>query len=332
MLIDFYYITDMADTKKQHYIPQFLLENFSVNEKHQINVFNKETGKKFVANITDIAHENHLYDIKTGKETRSLEPAFAELESDAAPIIKRIIERKSLGGLDEDNKVILSIFIAIQSLRTRYDIDNSKKMMIDFLRWALPIEMAASDYELPDELRSVNFSDLLKEAKIDVKDDFIKSLHFKSAADIAREVVPRILSMDWLLFETVPDEPFLIGDGAVVMTNEHPDFNKRGLGFAVPYIQIYLPLSNTLMLGLHSPLIKKDIREKRITLQKSDPVLAKKFIKISNPHFQALVSKRPLQLTKENVEYYNHLQVLQSGRFLYSRNDDFSLARDMLNL
>ncbi len=87
MLIDFYYITDMADTKKQHYIPQFLLENFSVNEKHQINVFNKETGKKFVANITDIAHENHLYDIKTGKETRSLEPAFAELESDAAPIL-----------------------------------------------------------------------------------------------------------------------------------------------------------------------------------------------------------------------------------------------------
>lgn len=322
----------MAGTKKQHYIPQFLLENFSFNERHQINAFDKETGKQWIANITDVAHENHLYDINTDKGTRSLEPAFAELESAASPIIKQIVERKSLRELDEDDKVILSIFITIQSLRTRYDIDNSKKMMIDFLRWALPIEIAASDYELPDELRAVNFIDLIKEAKVDIKDDFIKSLHFKSAADIAREVVPQILSMDWLLFETIPDDLFLIGDGAVVMTNEHPFFRKRGLGFAVPYIQIYLPLSNTLMLGLYSPLIKKDIRDKRITLQKSNPVLAKNFTKVSNPYFRALVSKRPLLLTKENVEYYNHLQVLQSGRFLYSKSDDFSLARDILKL
>ncbi len=52
----------MADTKKEHYVPQCYLKNF-VNENERIAVFDKKLLQSRLQRTTDIAMENYFYDI-----------------------------------------------------------------------------------------------------------------------------------------------------------------------------------------------------------------------------------------------------------------------------
>nr|QWP89203.1 hypothetical protein IHCLGBEB_00006 [Escherichia coli] len=72
---------------------------------------------------------------------------------------------------------------------------------------------------------------------------------------------------DWYL-ETRPERPFTcIGDNPVVLKNSN-DFGPYGnLGLAVRGIQIYLPLSSTLMLAMYCPSIREQMVRQKQHLQ-----------------------------------------------------------------
>ena len=57
--------------KNQHYVPQFILRNFTVGDGKQIHVFDKQDEKSFRTNIRNIAAETGFYnfDIKEYKFT-----------------------------------------------------------------------------------------------------------------------------------------------------------------------------------------------------------------------------------------------------------------------
>ena len=50
-------------TKKQHYVPQFYLKNFS-DESLQLYVLNKNIKKIDKSSVRDICYRNNLYEIK----------------------------------------------------------------------------------------------------------------------------------------------------------------------------------------------------------------------------------------------------------------------------
>ena len=67
-----------------------------------------------------------------------------------------------------------------------------------------------------------------------------------------KEIVPYILDKSWLLFKTPIIRPFYISDNPVVMQNKQYHNSPGSLGIAVPGIEVYLPISKTLVLGLYS--------------------------------------------------------------------------------
>jgi len=62
--------------KIQHYVPQFILKNFCLNENNQIYVFDKKTEKVFTTNIENVAAENGFYNFKRGDFIISIEQSL----------------------------------------------------------------------------------------------------------------------------------------------------------------------------------------------------------------------------------------------------------------
>jgi len=46
--------------KIQHYVPQFLLKQFTSGKKPQVWVFDKTTGKKFKSHVKNVASETKM--------------------------------------------------------------------------------------------------------------------------------------------------------------------------------------------------------------------------------------------------------------------------------
>ncbi|MBI5114870.1 DUF4238 domain-containing protein [Candidatus Poribacteria bacterium] len=93
----------------------------------------------------------------------------------------------------------------------------------------------------------------------------------------AKEFVPDFLGKERVLFETTRKHPFFISDNPIVLQNEMNQGPYSGLGVAAPGIEIYLPISSTLCLGLFCPSVAEEFQityEKTRMLNKATPALA----------------------------------------------------------
>ena len=64
-----------------------------------------------------------------------------------------------------------------------------------------------------------------------------------------------LLAKLWFLLPATQDDPFYIGDNPVARQNEQDHGPYGNLGFASAGIEIYLPISSTLSLGMVDPVI-----------------------------------------------------------------------------
>ena len=82
--------------KKQHYVPQFLLRNFSYGKKPKIFTFDKANCKSFGTSVRDSASENGFYNINLDGEKYTLEHKLSKLETICANTVKKICREESL--------------------------------------------------------------------------------------------------------------------------------------------------------------------------------------------------------------------------------------------
>ncbi len=82
----------MSHPKNQHYVPQFLLEQFTKPGTDQLFAFDKLTGRSFPTNIRNVAAEKAYYDITFEDAILTLEPSLSRVETNAAGIIQRLLE------------------------------------------------------------------------------------------------------------------------------------------------------------------------------------------------------------------------------------------------
>lgn len=110
----------MNEPKKHHYIPQFILKNFSFDDKGNIRYFNKRTNKITIQETRNVFMSQHLYrdEINSPDNPTKLEQDFGAFENE----ISKIIKSKFLKGdkitlnMEEDAK--LRLFFAIMGFRT----------------------------------------------------------------------------------------------------------------------------------------------------------------------------------------------------------------------
>ena len=197
------------EAKLQHYVPRFLLTNFSTGKKSQIWVYDKHKSVRFRTNVKNVAAEKGFYDLETGKGLISFESGLSSLESKAAKIIERLIRAKYLGELKDDDRSLLSAFFSIQFVRTkeyRIRYDNLAEGLAQSLK-----EFGMSEEEIYNNCGRPADS---------------KLFHLKSVVD-ADELVPFFLGKTWILHETKRSTPLCISDNPMTLHNEK-DFGWSG--------------------------------------------------------------------------------------------------------
>lgn len=106
--------------KNQHYVPQFILRNFTVDDGKQIHVFDKQDEKSFRTNIRNIAAETGFYNFDIKEYKFTIELGLSDLESSTCVAFEKIIKERSISNLDDDDRSKIAYFISVQIYRTRY--------------------------------------------------------------------------------------------------------------------------------------------------------------------------------------------------------------------
>jgi hypothetical protein len=308
--------------EQQHYVPKFLLKNFSHGKKPKVFVYDKSNDKRFHTNIKNVAAENGFYDMEVEDGLLTMEPGLSRLEASTSEIIKKLTTNKDIKRLSDDEVEILALFLAVQFVRTkehRLKFEHLGKQFIEKLR-----DLGTSEEQIKEMIGSPG----------EMPED--KLFGLKSLAD-AKEFVPHFLNKAWLLLETTPRHPFYISDNPITL---HNDINLKpygNLGLAVRGIQIYFPLSSNLCLNLLCPTIAKEFRtayDNMRFLDQITPGLADSTMKkptFARAFCDGFMNGTPIKVVEDNVTMINSLQVTFSSRFVYCEFDTFELVEKMIS-
>ncbi|ALM54078.1 DUF4238 domain-containing protein [Halomonas huangheensis] len=311
-----------TDVKKQHTVPRFLLDKFGFGKKgkkRRLYTFDKKSSRRFQQSVFDATTRNTFYNIENHPERASLEPILGIYETEAAPLIKRIIETNSIGWLSEVDRFKIATFIAVQRSRSYGEF-----LRIEHVVGALTGKLAAigsTREQIEEELGSEGSSER-------------KNLFLELILD-QRETVAHLMAKSWVLYETSTHDPFFISDNPVTLYNEVDMGFLGNLGVALKGIQIHLPLSSSLTLALTCPSISEAAingkRQVKALIAIASPLLQQ----LNNPLGlielgNAYESGNPIKQSANNVRFLNSLQVSFSEQYVFCEKDNFALAEEMI--
>jgi hypothetical protein len=304
-----------------HYVPRLVLKNFSAGKSLQIWVYDKATDRTFQTNIINVAAEKGFYDLEVDGAVLTLEPELANLETQAANILNALLGQKTLRVLNTSMRNILAVFLAVQFVRTkeyRLRFEHLGQSLIEALR-----ARGASE----------NGIATLTQGPQAISDGRLAGI--KSIREV-RDIVPHFLNKEWVLLETVSENPFYISDNPIVLHNSLNHRPYGNLGLSAHGIEIYMPISSTLCLGLWCPSIAQEYRTAYETLREYDqfaPRLADTFMqnaRTTRAYCEGIVFGTPISVVANEVTRLNSLQVMYSSRFVYGEYENFSLVKRMI--
>lgn len=315
-------ISLQTDVVRQHTVPRFLLKHFSSpgkGKRQRLYAFDKAAGRAYATTPDDATVRNTFYNLDNHPQRLSLEPLLGIYEHEAAPVIADLQRHKDIRRLTEGERYKLAVFVAVQRARTFGELERISGMIS-----VLTDKMEAIGSTKEQALEALGLS-----YEGDTRDIFLRQL--------VQQVphIEHLLNKDWYLVETKPEHPFYVSDNPVVLKNSN-DFGPYGnIGLAVRGIQIYLPLSSTLMLAMHCPSIREQkVREKQDlqNLLARAPHLIPRhmhpFEMLS--HVSRFTDYLLMPLTAEHVTHYNALQVEYAEQYVFCGENDFSLLERML--
>lgn len=304
----------------QHTVPQLLLRGFADPTTGEIWAYDKLTDKVFKTGTAGIGAEKGFYDYKVGGGLVTIDPGITKLEGAVDPTLKGIISSRSIAGLSESDRVLLSIFVAAQMMRVRRVRESIKSL---------------------NEIMVTKFRERgIDPTKIEnlgvVTEKAARLLSMKLVSKAAADFAPYIYDKSWLLFQASPPDTFWISDNPVTLHNENRDRFRGNLGLGVKGIQINLPIASDLSLGFYCKSLEAQIRKDYIRfkgLSLLDPRRAARAFR--DPLFiEALMrgfdEGKAATLPSLSVIHVNSLQVYFSARFVCSIGNHFELVRRMI--
>lgn len=311
-----------TDVVRQHTVPRFLLNHFSTSVKGKrlrLFAFDKVRGRAYATTPDDATVRNTFYNLDNHPDRISLEPLLGIYENEAAPVIAALQQHKDIRKLSDKDRYTLGAFVAVQRART-FGEQQRITGLIDLIA-AKVARMGASPDQVNDALGF--------DTERDHRNLFLQQLVNQASH------IQHLLEKDWFLLETTSEHPLYISDNPVVLCNDR-DFGFRGnIGLAVSGIEIYLPLSSTLILAMFCP----SIREKKIfEKQKLEFMLAfaPQHIPAHMRPFEMLEHVRRftdyllMPLRPEHVNRFNALQVEYAEQYVFCVQSNFALAQQML--
>jgi Protein of unknown function (DUF4238) len=288
--------------QNQHWIPKFLVKNFT-DADGRVYCLNIQTDTVTKPPPKYAACRVGFNDFQIDGETISFEDELEKIETQAAPVIKRIETSKSLAWLTEKQKRQVADFMAAQSFRT------------DTFYKGMDIGSSRQD-----------FGPLFTEL-------------WQSAFLVAEEVARR----QWALMVIGHDDVFYLGDHPLVLQLTENPSAAAELGFDVEGVEAFIPLAPKCALYMPCVSVSQQILsgyenaqiilgEPRITgYQLHVLELSQRVSRNAKPLYDALTTGVPLTATSENVENLNYLQCYWAHAAIYSNRRDFSFAKHVFS-
>jgi len=326
----------MTEPRRHHSVPQFLLKGFSQPRGRvlQTRVLDKMNSQVFAPSIKDTMVQHDFNAIKTEQGAMSLETYISQIESEAAPIIARLIQTETTAGLSEDERQVVATFVALQLIR-----GTGHRAQYRHLATALRKVLLERGFPVDDERFRIP----------DARDVKLQALH--AIATTLPEYAEHLWGKDMLIFKSPVQCEFIIGDNPVSMDN-HRDYGFKGnIGLAVRGIEIYLPISKRHTLGLWATDLAEEMRttiadarnkrgqvaalallgvgEVRVRARKNLVQLDAKLVTVERL-LQEVEAGGPVTSDSENIDRFNSMQVVYAERYLASASGYFDLAKRML--
>lgn len=317
-----------------------LLRNFASNSgckrgKEKIWVFDKRTDKRANPNIKNIAAQSGFYDIKLESELFSIEDGLSKLEDKVAPVLTKLVTSKTCASLSNEDRAWLATFCAVQFVR----VENFRQQTREI------------NQALIDKIRRLggNERDIAQNG-LGVDEESIKKFTVGFLIESLREFPHHFASKLWFLLEAPDGGHFYIGDNPVSLHNDQ-DFGPYGnIGLAVPGIQIYFPISPTLVLTMWDASVLRELEKQLEDVnQNHNQLVAAKLsgraridpqpaIELAQ-RLRAQLQNRILQvraggcekiMSDDIVTFVNSLQVMYASRFVMSKVNNFGLVERMI--
>ncbi|MEK6909283.1 MAG: DUF4238 domain-containing protein [Nanoarchaeota archaeon] len=295
-------------SKRQHYVNQAYLKNFRI-ESTEDSLFMYDKEKMSIARVktANVASENFFYD---RTEERIIEKTLAEFEGKCNVILKKVIEKEDLDQLISEEKELLATFLAVQFLR-------SKELRIDYKQIAEAVLERVAEKIVPD----------FKKGDIKVVEDSLSGLHVHTIFKESGHFAKLFLDKSWKLCINNSSIPFWTSDNPCAIHNDlEPEPFKSNLGIECKGFQLHFPLSSRLLLIIIDKNIKViDLSNaKEIKYPKKRSFYRNIDKKLDVPLFTLMPPKE--FVGGDRVTFENNLQVISATRFIFSSNEDFSLA------
>jgi len=295
--------------KKQHYVPQFLLRNFAIENTEKLFTFNKQEGRSFPTNVQDSASENGFYNIKLSNKKYTLEYKLGNLEVMASQVISKACEAESVSDFSEDEHKILCFFVAnllLRVKRLRMFTSQVNTELVGVLR-----KVGIESHEV------VGFNELNKD---EIKFQHINFLN-KELLNLANKFGDKAIG----LLRAPQNCSFIISDNPVVMHCYKPNqFNSRGV--SVPSVEIFLPISKKLCISFLCMDFYYELIEK-VAFSNENLVHNLSYEKSL---IESIQTGEASIITENQVEVVNSLQIMDSWSYIYNDSDNFDFVKDLI--
>lgn len=242
----------MTKKKNQHYVPQFYLKNFSINNNRKsIGVFHQE--KELFIRSSSIKHQGSK-DFYYGKDGL-IEEGLSQIESLLAPKLKDIIKTGVLPKKESDEHIALLIHIILTDLRNPTRINQTKNSFV---------KLKNEIKKFSPEANNVEFLD-------NIPHEFSVQLSINNY----RKILPLCFDLEYKILKSSHDSFFITSDFPVIRYNQlfenlRPQDSNQGYGNLG--LQIFFPISPNYCIIFYDSMIYKvgAKKEKTILLDKDD--------------------------------------------------------------
>lgn len=215
----------MPPYKKQHYVPQSYLKFFSRDGKN-LFLYNPKSNMYIRSSIKDLCYGDYF----NGRDIE-LEKNLSIGEKKQSEIIKKLVDQKSLDCLNDEEWLLLLLFIMLQSTRTK----QHREMIIECLEDIYNLYIIP-DMNLDFEVK-VNYPLAHLNGMLTAFTDFI----------LISDLYPVLVLND-------TDKSFICSDSPVVLYNNINIKEMRLRGYHSPGLQIFFPLNEKTLLLLIDPV------------------------------------------------------------------------------
>lgn len=325
----------MADTKKEHYVPQCYLKHFASTEQ-QINVFDKEKMEvRTNQNILNVAMENRFYDLNLfdmykkaeSDEQEKIKKEIGKLigndnvEAVLNDIDSQYIEKKFFGeGVESIYSIMLENIIKKSSngnqqwvVQNCYAFSKSEKELfshfiaIQVIRTKSFRDTIGATFEkLLETMAYKSQMDeenaLPKDAfKVSLDKEYVKLKHNGMILDpeMALKFAKVLVKHIWVVYVNKTNTPFYTSDDPVVTIPHKTDAFISYGGLNSEGIEILFPISSNLLLGMYHAETYNDM------------FIDRKYMAVNDYKW---------------VEYFNRAQVVHSQRCIFSISNNFGFA------